>query len=259
MDFLSLVTLLMDFSIDRDRGRELQGMIQFEPFVILCRKVIDGWLCVTTEHIAQVCKLFRSVSADVIEKECDKLLVDYFCERMSEYLALQEKRMLLEAREIHDDELTPMTCQGLDNKQSWSGLTAHSGARSGCYSPLVVCQSSPPINDDNCASIQWSAESPREESSDFTVKTREAESSEHSQTRGLLVEYCRIAVKRYVDAICMYVIERRLFKKCDEKVLEWFLEDKTALSWIRESAHTSRMREILPAKITDYKEALAKL
>ncbi|KAA1063729.1 hypothetical protein PGTUg99_000177 [Puccinia graminis f. sp. tritici] len=97
------------------RGRELRGMVPLEAFIILCRRVVQDWSSETHQHITEVCQLASNVFAQVIEKRCDKVLINYFSERMIEFVDQQQKAMHHDALEILDDEINlPSTLQDTD-------------------------------------------------------------------------------------------------------------------------------------------------
>ncbi|KAI9616424.1 hypothetical protein H4Q26_010816 [Puccinia striiformis f. sp. tritici PST-130] len=303
--------------LQESRGRELRGMVQFEPFVILCRKVIKQWSLPTTEHITGICRLVESISCQVIEKVCEKILVDYSLERMIEFIENQQKRMHLDAAEIFDDELTPLTCQEFHFPSGASARTRsfrptqpflqtpasapkHSSHRqvvaehvspAACFPkdpahqflaqsivPNLSTEVSPAEEDVCLLAADEVLEADAEEESHvdmFEPNNHEATASDSSdsegpvgrrstevdsdgdaQIRSFVRDYCRAAATRYVDSICLYVIERRLFKKCDVRVNDWFMEDKSALARVREPAQTSALRESLPATIDRLNQAL---
>ncbi|POW05458.1 hypothetical protein PSTT_09712 [Puccinia striiformis] len=303
--------------LQESRGRELRGMVQFEPFVILCRKVIKQWSLPTTEHITGICRLVESISCQVIEKVCEKILVDYSLERMIEFIENQQKRMHLDAAEIFDDELTPLTCQEFHFPSGASARTRsfrptqpflqtpasapkHSSHRqvvaehvspAACFPkdpahqflaqsivPNLSTEVSPAEEDVCLLAADEVLEADAEEESHvdmFEPNNHEATASDSSdsegpvgrrstevdsdgdaQIRSFVRDYCRAAATRYVDSICLYVIERRLFKKCDVRVNDWFMEDKSALARVREPAQTSALRESLPAAIDRLNQAL---
>jgi hypothetical protein len=270
-------------------------MVQFEPFVILCRKVIKRWSLPTTNHIIKICSIVQSISSQVIEKECNKILVDYFLERMIEYIDSEQKKIHLDAAEIFDDELTPLTCQEFDfpnvgsvstpvppspavwqlreeptplSCQEYDFPTLESASKPthhflAARQPPEPFQASAqkaepveePVNDPE------SEETTISDSSDLLApvgrRPTKVDSAGDARMRRFVKEYCKAAATRYVDAICLYVIERRLFKKCDVRVNDWFMEDKSALARVQESAQTSSWRAILPAKIENLSQALA--
>ncbi|KAA1084018.1 hypothetical protein PGT21_014530 [Puccinia graminis f. sp. tritici] len=190
------------------RGRELRGMVPLEAFIILCRRVVQGWSSETHQHITKVCKLASNVFAQVIEKRCDKVLVNYFSERMIEFVDQQQKAMYHDALEILDDEINlPSTLQDTDFAKKWG-------------------------TDEN---------------------------PEDNQMREILASYCLTAASRYIDAICMYVIERGLFKNCDVRGIKWFMDDPSALSRFREPRQNGRLREILPKEIQKLQDAISRL
>ncbi|KNZ58124.1 hypothetical protein VP01_1998g4 [Puccinia sorghi] len=165
------------------RGRELRGMVPLEAFMVLCRRVVQTWWLITEQHINEVCSLATTVITEVIEKKCDKILVNYFLERMKELVHKQKNIMHRDAYHILEDEINlPSTLQDTDFARKWG--------------------------------------------SDGEP--------EDAQMRSILGSYCLTAASRYIDAICLYVIERGLFKNCDTRGAEWFLKDKTALNRFRE-------------------------
>ncbi|PLW39484.1 hypothetical protein PCANC_16800 [Puccinia coronata f. sp. avenae] len=272
--FYKLIHALTTASVDNlnvskimqeSRGRELRGMVQFEPFVILCRKVIKKWSLPTTNHITKVCGLVETISSRVIVKECDKILVDYFLERMVEYINQQHGKIDLDASEIFDDELTPLTCQEF-------------------ILPGVVSDPPPPpTNPKNEPYVEEECVPPHESeyeydpaegtsedlernsgtdsdsssgSEDDGRGSRPADTAEDKRIRSFVREYCRAAATRYVDAICLYVVERRLFKNCDVRFTDWFMKDNAVLAHVREPAHISSLRKSLPIKIKELNSAL---
>ncbi|KAA1132713.1 hypothetical protein PGTUg99_018120 [Puccinia graminis f. sp. tritici] len=297
--------------LQESRGRELRGMVQFDPFVILCRKVIKRWSLPTTNHITKICSLVQSISCEVIEKECHKILVDYFLERMIEYIDNQQKKIHLDAAEIFDDELTPLTCQEFDfpsvdfpsvfdfpnvgsastpvhpsppvrqlreepaplicqeydvpTPVSVSKLLHHLSATQ--LAPVSAISTQRLAHTHKAEPVEEPVNEPESEeatisdSSDLLApvgrRSTRVDSAGDARMRSFVREYCKAAATRYVDAICLYVIERRLFKKCDVRVNDWFMEDKSALARVQESAQTSSWREILPAKIENLSQALA--
>ncbi|WAR58045.1 hypothetical protein PtB15_5B276 [Puccinia triticina] len=190
------------------RGRELKGMVPLEAFVILCKRVVEQWLSVTQGHIAKVCQIAMNTLAQVIGQRCDQILVNYFSERMMEFVHQQKKIMDHDAHEVLDDEINqPSTLQDTDFAKKWG--------------------------------VEGSAED--------------------VQMRTILRSYCLTAASRYVDAICLYVVERRLFKNCDERGIKWFTNDPTALSRFREPRQTAKLRESLPVQIQQLEAAIARL
>ncbi|KAH9469436.1 hypothetical protein MJO29_003623 [Puccinia striiformis f. sp. tritici] len=288
----SVQSLNVSKIIKESRGRELRGMIQFEPFVILCRQVIKKWSEPTTNHITAICQLVESISRLVIEKECEKILVEHFLGRMIEFIDDQQKKIQLDAAEIFDDELSsPLTCQEFDipivtptpvpptpvkaqpqydchgypiratSVESESGrVQAHPQYDCHGYPIRVIPVKSqaepvggPQVEydlDDASGSELSDSEAPAERQS------AAADTAMDARIRRFVQDYCKAAATRYVDAICLYVIERRLFKKCDVRVNDWFMEDKSALTRIKESAQASSLRETLPAKIDSLRQAL---
>ncbi|PLW32320.1 hypothetical protein PCANC_20473 [Puccinia coronata f. sp. avenae] len=188
------------------RGRELQGMVPLETFVVLCRRVVQAWSSIAEQHIDQVCNLASQVFEEVIQKRCDKILVNYFSERMTEFIDHQKKIMHEAARAILDDEINlPSTLQNTDFAKKWGN----------------------------------------------------EESKEDAQMRDILGNYCLTAANRYSDAICLYVIERGLFKNCDVRGAEWFMADPAALSRFREPRQSARLRESLPQEIEKLQKAIS--
>ncbi|OAV92483.1 hypothetical protein PTTG_05867 [Puccinia triticina 1-1 BBBD Race 1] len=264
------------------RGRELRGMVQFEPFVILCRKVVKKWSLPTTNHITEICSMVQSISCQVIEKECEKILVDYFLERMIEYIDNQQKKIHQDSAEIFDDELTPLTCQEFDYPSdkwpetkspihprpvSFQHPNGESSEAEPLFHPVMFARSSTlppaqvlePPTDGPQLDLECD-ERTASDSSDSQVpvgrQSTRVDSAGDARMRWFVREYCKAAATRYVDAICLYVVERRLFKKCDVRVHDWFMEDKSALARVQESAETSSLREILPGKIESLNQGL---
>jgi len=187
------------------RGRELRGMVPLEAFMVLCRRVVQTWSLKTQNHINSVCCLATKVFEEVIEKKCDKILVNYFLERMKEFVQEQQNLMHRDARNILEDEINlPSTLQDTQ----------------------------------------------------FTSKSGSEEKSDDEEVKIILQSYCLTAAGRYIDAICLYVIERGLFKNCDARGADWFMKDKTALSRFREPLQSVRSRENLPIEIEKLRTAI---
>ncbi|KAA1084022.1 hypothetical protein PGT21_014655 [Puccinia graminis f. sp. tritici] len=222
--------------MEATRGRELKGMLQFQPFVILCRQVVQKWLSPTERHIEEICQLASDVSVEITEKECNPILTRYISERMSEFFDQQLKRMHTEASELLDDELSsPFTLQDLNVGKHWRFEDTFPSIPTFNFGVGVA---KPPASNSRST-------------------TNEPEVIDYSKVKSFLREYCLTAANRYIDAICLYVIERGLFRNCYSRGIKWFEDDPLALSQFQEPQESSELREKLPIEIKRFKDAIA--
>ncbi|POV99789.1 hypothetical protein PSTT_13610 [Puccinia striiformis] len=223
--------------MEATRGRELKGMFQQEAFVILASEVVEKWSAPTDQHIDEACKIASEISGKVIEKRCDQILVAYVSERMLEFFEHQNRSMHVDAHRMLNAESTPFTLQEMNFENLWSSV---SGEIHG--NPLST--SSKPDATGHQSHVN------------FRPTSSEPQISDTSKLKIFLHKYFSIAANRYVDAICLYVVERELFQDCDDRIIKWFADDPAALSRCREPRKTSNSRQKLSIDIKRLENAI---
>ncbi|KAI9630823.1 hypothetical protein KEM48_013591 [Puccinia striiformis f. sp. tritici PST-130] len=145
--------------------------------------------------------------------------------------------MHVDAHRMLNAESTPFTLQEMNFENLWSSV---SGEIHG--NPLST--SSKPDATGHQSHVN------------FRPTSSEPQISDTSKLKIFLHKYFSIAANRYVDAICLYVVERELFQDCDDRIIKWFADDPAALSRCREPRKTSNSRQKLSIDIKRLENAI---
>ncbi|KAJ3339066.1 hypothetical protein HDU93_008652 [Gonapodya sp. JEL0774] len=214
------------------RGYELPGFPPYHAFVQLANGSIQPWHDITKQHVEAICSAVLDTLRLIIQDTVHATLKRSFQACVENHVYSVQKSILEEVKEMFIDEMTPMTTsdhytesltKARSNGATINGTTVASAIHP--IAPLLVTS----------------------RGTDFDIK----------DLIDRIKSYLATAAKKYVDAVCMYAVERRLFRVGMESLRKQL--QLTDLREIEESSKVVAQRSKLNMDLEKLREARKKL
>ncbi|KAL7752504.1 hypothetical protein RI367_002038 [Sorochytrium milnesiophthora] len=234
--------------IRQNKGRELNGIVQFDVFVLLVRDAIKDWDKIAARYIEQALQLFSAVSQRVNERFTDAVLIDSFKTALSTYRNAARVAMLEDLRCLFADEQDPMTYTGFIMDLPYKSKLEQ------VERMLSEWVNQGSVHKDCVIELRDSIAPPEKHADKDGAANVETYQDEVQTLITNVIKYCDIAAKRFGDAVCMYVVERRLIQNSYERLRNEFFKINPGI--LSEAEHVTERRKYLDKTWSAMQQAL---